>query len=144
MNCVTGEQRHSEVGSGSRRLGATSLLEVRAGRLQRGLASLGIGAGDEVAVVCCDEHVPDRLVALAALERLKAATVIPSEWTSVVIGEIAHGRPKAVLACEEGVAAWQDVNGTGIVIGEGHNILWWKSLECRHSHVDAVPSAETA
>lgn len=143
MNWAPAEHRHAK--SDSERLPgrATSFLQVRAGRLQRGLASLGIGPGDEVAVVCCDQHLPDRLVALAALDHLGGVAVVPPEWTHSVMCEIAQNRPKAVLACEEGVAGWRDVNGRGIVIGEGHNILWWKSLECRHSHVDPA-AAETA
>lgn len=144
MNSALAGQQHAH--SDCERLpgGATSLIQVRAGRLERGLASLGIGPGDQVAVVCCDQHLPDRLVALASLERLGAAAVMPSGWTHPVVGEIARARPKAVLACEDGVAVWRDVNGTGILIGEGINILWWKALECRHSHVDSVRSAETA
>lgn len=138
MNLAARDQRYSNSG------GATSLLEVRAGRLQRGLASLGIGPGDEVAVACCDQHLPDRLVALASLERLGAVAVVPSEWTYSAIGEIAQTHRKAVLACEQGVAAWRDVHGRGVLIGEANNVLWWKGLECRYSHIDSIEPAESA
>jgi hypothetical protein len=138
MNWAAAEQRCSN----SR--GAPSLLEVRAERLQRGLASLGIGPGDEVAVACCDQHLPDRLVALASLEHLGAVAVVPSEWTHSAIGEIAQTHRKAMLACEQGVAAWRDVRGRGVLIGEANNVLWWKGLECRHSHIDSAVPAESA
>jgi hypothetical protein len=44
------------------------------------------------------EHLRDRLVALASLEHLGAAVVVPSGWTHSAIGEIAQTHPKAVLA----------------------------------------------
>ena len=117
---------------------------LRAERLQWGLASMGIGPGDEVVVVCCDQHLRDRLVALASLEHLEAAVVVPSGWTHSAIGEIAQTHPKAVLACERGVAAWRDVHGRGVLIGEGNDVLWWKGLECRHSRIDSVVPTEPA
>ncbi len=44
-----------------------------------------------------------------------------------------RGLPSVHLACEEGVAAWRAVRGTGIMIGDGDGVMWWKGLECRHA-----------
>jgi hypothetical protein len=107
----------------------------RAGRLGRGLKSLGVRAGQRVVVLCCVHHLEDRSAAVVALEGLGAVPVIPSDWDEPTLVMLFAKRslPSVHLACEEGVAAWRAVSGTGIMIGDGDGVMWWKGLECRHS-----------
>jgi len=110
-------------------------VRQRAGRLARGLSSLGVAAGQRVVVLCCAGHLEDRSVAVAALETLEAVPVVPIDWSERTLARLFANRtgPNVHLACEEGVAAWRAVRGTGIMVGEGDGVIWWKGLECRHS-----------
>jgi hypothetical protein len=107
----------------------------RARRLGRGLESLGVRPGQDVVVLCCAHHHEDRSAAIAALEGLGAVPVIPRDWDERTLAMLfaKRGRPSVHLACEEGVAAWRAVRGTGIMIGDGDGVMWWKGLECRHA-----------
>jgi hypothetical protein len=107
----------------------------RAKRLGRGLKSLGVRPGQHVVVLCCVHHLEDRSAAIAALEGLGAVPVVPRDWDESTLGMLFAKRslPSVHLACEEGVAAWRAVRGTGIMIGDGDGVMWWKGLECRHS-----------
>jgi hypothetical protein len=107
----------------------------RAKRLGRGLKSLGVRPGQHVVVLCCGHHLEDRSAAVAALEGLGAVPVVPRDWDEGTLGTLFAKRslPSVHLACEEGVAAWRAVRGTGIMIGDGDGVMWWKGLECRHS-----------
>jgi hypothetical protein len=107
----------------------------RARRLGRGLKSLGVTAGQPVVVLCCAHHLEDRSAAVAALEGLGAVPVVPHDWDDRTLARLfAKGSlPSVHLACEEGVAAWRAVGGTGIMIGDGDGVMWWKGLECRHA-----------
>jgi hypothetical protein len=107
----------------------------RARRLGRGLKSLGVRSGQRVVVLCCAHHLEDRTAAVAALQGLGAVPVIPTDWDErTLIMLFAKRRlPSVHLACEEGVAAWRAVSGTGIMIGDGDGVMWWKGLECRHA-----------
>ena len=107
----------------------------RARRLGRGLKSLGVRSGQRVIVLCCDHHLEDRSAAVAALEGLDAVPVVPADWDERTLTRLFAKRslPSVHLACEEGVAAWRAVSGTGIMIGDGDGVMWWKGLECRHA-----------
>jgi hypothetical protein len=107
----------------------------RARRLGRGLKSLGVRSGQPVVVLCCGRHVEDRSAAVAALEEIGAVPVVPREWDERTLVTVFARRslPSVHLACEEGVAAWRAVGGTGIMIGDGDGVMWWKGLECRHA-----------
>jgi hypothetical protein len=107
----------------------------RARRLGRGLKSLGVRPGQQVVVLCCVHHLEDRSAAIAALEGLGAVPVLPRDWeeTTLVMLFAKRSLPSVHLACEEGVAAWRSVGGTGIMIGDGDGVMWWKGLECRHA-----------
>ena len=107
----------------------------RARRLGRGLKSLGVRSGQQVVVLCCARHLEDRWAAVAALEALGAVPVVPRDWDERTLVRLFAKRslPSVHLACEEGVAAWRAVSGTGIMIGDGDGVMWWKGLECRHA-----------
>ena len=107
----------------------------RARRLGRGLKSLGVRPGQHVVVLCCDHHLEDRSAAIFALEGLGAVPVVPRDWDEPTLVTLfaKRGLPSVHLACEEGVAAWRAVRGTGIMIGDGDGVMWWKGLECRHA-----------
>lgn len=111
----------------------------RVGRLSRGLRATGLAAGQPVVILCCREHGEDRAVAVAAVELAGGRPVIPADWSdralSAVFSERCHGAIH--LACEEGVEAWRSVRGTGVMIGEGVGVLWWRALECRHAWAPA-------
>jgi hypothetical protein len=113
---------------------SSKVLE-RARRLGRGLKSLGVRPGQQVVVLCCARHLEDQSAAIAALEGLGAVPVIPRDWDEGTLVRLfaKRGLPSVHLACEEGVAAWRAVRGTGIMIGDGDGVMWWKGLECRHS-----------
>jgi hypothetical protein len=116
-----------------RKASCVERIVERAGRLRRGLETVGVRPGSEVFVMCCADHSEDREVALLALEALGASAVIPAEWTRTGLGQLGG----FCLACEEGVGAWQVAGARGVVIGDGPGVLWWKALECRHAAVPA-------
>jgi hypothetical protein len=108
-------------------------MTERVRRLQQGLQSLGLAAGQEVVVLCCKNHVEDQKVAVAATISLGATPLIPPDWSATALNRLyARGRTQAFhLACEEGVAAWNRAGGRGLMIGDGEGVLWWKALESR-------------
>lgn len=110
-------------------------VRIRAKRLSRALSRFGVGPADQVVVLCCDDHLLDRSVALGAVAALGATAVEPDDWTDATLAAVADRKPVLQLACEEGVAAWRRVDGRGIMIGEGEGVLWWKALECRYAEV---------
>lgn len=102
-------------------------LDRRSNRLARALVGLGVTPGDEVAVVCCDIHAPDLLVAhLAATKAGAITTVLPLD----LAGET--GAP-VVLACAEGVGACRAAGVRAMVVGDATGVVWWKALELRQS-----------
>ena len=130
MTSATADLRRSDAGAPP-----DSVITRRAQRLSRGLASLGISPGSEVVVLCCGQHGIDRSVALEALIALGARALEPSGWGRSTLAALADRRPAVQLACQEGVAAWREVGGRGIMIGDAEDALWWKALECRHAAV---------
>lgn len=109
--------------------------EERAGRLARGLEAIGVQNGQRVVVLCCDRHAEDRRVALAAAGEIGAAAVVPTDWSPSALSHVVagHGAAGIHLACEEGVEAWRAARGTGVMIGDGVGVMWWKALECRYA-----------
>jgi non-ribosomal peptide synthetase component F len=110
-------------------------LDRRSNRLARGLVSLGVGPGDRVALLCCEDHSDDRLVAELAAGKLEAGQIcIPLDLDVVELRDRLLGlRPTVVLACREGVAAWRATGVACRVVGDETGVIWWKLLELRHS-----------
>ena len=123
---------------------ACARIKVRAGRLQRGLHSMGVAAGQRIVVLCCGDHAEDRQVAVDALEGLGVVAITPSDWTWPALAGLFDNRayPNIHLACEEGLDAWRAARGTGIMIADGPGVVWWRGLECRHAaHTPAFAKA---
>ena len=109
-------------------------LEQRSWRLANGLLGLGLSSGDRIALLCCDLHADDFLVAYAAVRKLAAVPVLLSEEAAERSALLPPWiRPQAVLACEEGCELWQRGGGRGLVITDAPFMLWWKALEARAS-----------
>jgi hypothetical protein len=114
---------------------ACARIKLRSGRLRRGLQSMGVAPGQRIVVLCCGDHAEDRQVAVDALKGLGVVAITPSDWTRPALDGLFDNRiyPNIHLACEEGVAAWRAVRGTGIMIADGPGVVWWRALECRHA-----------
>ncbi len=110
-------------------------VRARAERLGRALKAMGVASGQRVVVLCCSEHAEDRHVATTAARGLDAAVIIPVDWGASALTLLFAdlGGPTVHLACEEGVVAWREARGSGIMIGDGLDVLWWKALECRYA-----------
>jgi acyl-coenzyme A synthetase/AMP-(fatty) acid ligase len=110
-------------------------VHERSEALARGLRATRVGSGQQVVILCCAAHSEDRHVALAALERLGAVPIIPVDWSAPALSRIFSDLrgPTVHLACEEGVEAWRAARGTGVMIGDGVGVMWWKALECRYA-----------
>jgi hypothetical protein len=117
---------------------ASPRIQARVARLGRALSAMGVHAGQRVVVLCCAEHLEDRDVAVAAVKGVGARPVVPFEWSKPALARLFSALdPRPVhLACEEGVDSWRSVRGTGVMIGDGLGVLWWKALECRYAAVD--------
>jgi acyl-CoA synthetase (AMP-forming)/AMP-acid ligase II len=109
-------------------------LDRRSNRLARGLAHLGVRAGDPLAIVCCDRHAPDVLVGYLAAEKLAAHAVVLS------VGEAGRAGAPTILACAEGVAACRAAGVRGVIVGDEEGVVWWKALELRHSPGPVAPT----
>ncbi len=114
---------------------ASPRIRERAARLSRGLIATGVAPGRSVVILCCSDHAEDRAVGVAAVEMVGGVPVIPVDWSRRSQSAIfADQGPRAIhLACEEGVEAWRAARGTGVMIGDGMGVLWWRALECRHA-----------
>jgi hypothetical protein len=99
---------------------------------------MGVQVGQRIVVLCCAEHVEDRRVAVAATESIGAVAIVPGDWSQPELARVLAGmNPRTVyLACEEGVDGWRAARGTGVMIGDGLGVLWWKALECRYAAAD--------
>jgi acyl-coenzyme A synthetase/AMP-(fatty) acid ligase len=113
-------------------------IRARAARLVRALTAMGVEAGQRVVVLCCSEHVEDRRVAVAAIKSIGAVAIVPEDWSRPSLTRLLGGMdPRTVhLACEEGVDGWRAARGSGVMIGDGLGVLWWKALECRYAVAD--------
>ena len=107
----------------------------RSNRLARGLVSLGVGPGDRVAVLCCDDHCGDRMIAEQATAKAGAtATAVPVELAPAELrGRLVRLRAAVIVACSHGVAAWRETGFACRVVGDETGVIWWKLLELRHS-----------
>jgi hypothetical protein len=108
-------------------------LHRRSNRLAHGLATLGVTSDDRVALLCCDAHAPDLLVAYLAAQKLAAVAVVVSPTTAprelrALLGDAAA---RLVLACPEGVSAARRAGASGVIVGDGEGVTWWKALELR-------------
>ncbi|HMG45471.1 MAG TPA: hypothetical protein VK611_29330 [Acidimicrobiales bacterium] len=108
-------------------------VDRRSRYLADGLRAGGLLRAD-VVVLCCDAHTEDRLVALLAGERAGRPTRMlePSHWRAERLRQLGRELDgPLVLACEEGVAAWQASGARGRVVadGAGTGILWWRLVE---------------
>jgi hypothetical protein len=114
---------------------ACARIKLRAGRLRRGLQSMGVAPGQAIVVLCCSDHAEDRQVAIEALDGLGLVAITPTDWTWPALVGLFDTRtyPNIHLACEEGLDAWRAARGTGIMIANGPGVVWWRALECRHA-----------
>ena len=108
-------------------------LDRRSNRLGRALVELGIGAGDRVVVLCCDRHLPDRMVGLVGAQKAAAQGVLvnidrPMAWLAEQLRSV---RPRLILACSEGVTAWRATGVPCQVVGDEPGVTWWKLIEAR-------------
>jgi hypothetical protein len=96
---------------------------------------MGVRSPQRVVVLCCGDHSEDRQVAVTAARSIGAVPIIPLDWGVSTLSSLFAdlGGPTVHLACEEGVAAWRAAHGTGIMIGEGLGVMWWKAVECRYA-----------
>jgi acyl-CoA synthetase (AMP-forming)/AMP-acid ligase II len=110
-------------------------LDRRSNRLGRALVYLGVRPGDRVVILCCDHHLPDRLVALVGAQKAAAVGValIPDRTTSWLAGQLMQLAPRVVLACSEGVDAWQRTGVPCLVVGDEPGVTWWKLIEARQA-----------
>lgn len=109
-----------------------STIELRSRRLAAGLITLGVKEGDELAVICCDDHAVDQAVAESAAELLACPMSVLSEKTDRDLKHILKElRPTFLLACPHGTARWQESGVPCRVIGDEGAIVWWKLLELR-------------
>lgn len=103
----------------------------RAARLASGLRRLHVQPSDNVVVLCCDDHHEDRVVACSASFEVGArAHVLDLELGAKELAE--HLRrlcPSLVLACREGVDSWRRTKVPCRVVGDDHDVFWWKALE---------------
>jgi non-ribosomal peptide synthetase component F len=108
-------------------------LDRRSNRLGRALVELGVQPGDRVAVLCCDHHLPDRLVGLIGVQKAAAVGVslIPDRPTAWLSDQLSTLAPRLVLACSEGVAAWRRTGVPCQVVGDEPGVTWWKLFEAR-------------
>lgn len=110
-------------------------INHRSNQLARAVRRAGLRPGEVAAVVCCERHGVDALVAETA-SRKAGASVVKLPWNAPP-SEFARlhriCEVKLVLACEEGVAAWHESRCSGLIIGDGPDVLWWKLAERRES-----------
>jgi len=115
--------------------GAVRSLDRRSNRLGRALVDLGVRPGDRVAILCCDRHLPDRMVALVGAQKAAAQGVSlkperPATWLAEQLCAV---HPRLILACSEGVQAWRAAGVPGNVVGDEPGVTWWKLVEARQS-----------
>ena len=114
---------------------AVRALDRRSNRLGRALAELGVQPGDTVVLLCCDEHLPDRMVGYVGVQKAAARAVsLPPERPQVwLTAQLRSLRPRMILACSEGVEAWRATGVPCHVVGDEPGVTWWKLVEARQS-----------
>lgn len=114
---------------------APSSIDRRSDRLSRGLRSLGLGPGDTVAVLCCDEHQADRAVGYRGAQKAELRPIVlpPAMTIESLRARLRSLRPRLILACSEGVTAWRLTGVACRVVGDEPGVTWWKLLEARHA-----------
>jgi acyl-CoA synthetase (AMP-forming)/AMP-acid ligase II len=120
-------------------------LDRRANRLARALHAAGADPGRRVAVVCCDAHAPDLLVAVVAAWRAGtvAAVVAPGE-PAMVASAYSTLAPSVTVACSDGVRAWKDAGIVGRLLGDSPDVTWWRAAELRQppDPLEAIAGAD--
>lgn len=124
---------HSERPDHGPRLRTASIqLEKRSQSFGVGLSRY-VSALDPVATFVCHRHPEDRYVASRALELLKADEIPIDELSDSarLAHVVADIRPKLLIACQHGVEIWQMASVPVRVVGDGAEVIWWRSLEAR-------------
>jgi non-ribosomal peptide synthetase component F len=109
-------------------------LDKRSNRLGRALVAMGIEPGQRVALLCCENHPGDLMVAYVGVQKAGAVSVVlpPAAATDDLAGVLRLTAPKLVIACSEGLEAWNATKVPARVVGDAPDVVWWKALELKH------------
>jgi hypothetical protein len=86
-----------------------------------------------VVIICCDRHLPDRMVGLVGVQKAAAQGVSlsperPIPWLAERLRAL---KPRLVLACSDGVERWRATGVPCQVVGDEPGVTWWKLIEAR-------------
>jgi acyl-CoA synthetase (AMP-forming)/AMP-acid ligase II len=116
-------------------------LDRRANRFARALRAAGAEPGRRVAVLCCDAHAPDLIVATLAAWRAGTVVAVVAPGGAAELGSsIATLAPAVTAACSDGVAAWKAAGLVGRLLGDSPDVTWWRAAELRQP-VDPLEAA---
>ena len=123
-------------------------LDKRSNRLGRALVAIGIEPRQRVALLCCENHPGDLMVAYVGVQKAGAVSVVlpPAAATDDIAVVLRLVHPRLVIACSEGLDAWKAAGVPARVVGDAPEVVWWKALELKHppdsfqvpGHVDEV------
>ncbi len=111
------------------------ILDKRSNRLGRALVAMGIEPRQRVALLCCEDHPCDLMVAYVGVQKAGAISVLlPPSADTDQIAEVLHlVKPRLVIACSEGSEALKAAQVPVRVVGDAPDVVWWKALELKHS-----------
>jgi non-ribosomal peptide synthetase component F len=109
-------------------------LDKRSNRLGRALVAMGIEPRQRVALLCCEDHPGDLMVAYVGVQKAGAISVVlpPAAATDDLAGVLRMTEPRLVIACSEGLEAWKAAKVPARVVGDAPDVVWWKALELKH------------